>query len=127
MRTICLIAGIVTFLAASSAFASGAIEFPRTSARDQLEGTERVRAALTKLTTDEEILALAIEMQPNLKSRSSEVQQVVSTIDPQELRLNGNAKKAKQVINVWIEVDDVNLENQQQWIDVIDKVAGGKQ
>jgi hypothetical protein len=103
--------------------AQTAITIQRTSAKAQLQGIVSVRAQLATLTTDAQYLALAKAMQPYLVFRSSEVQKIVKTIDPNGLRLNGNAKKARQVINAWIDEDDVSLANQQQWLIAIATAA----
>jgi hypothetical protein len=94
------------------------------SARTQFQGIASVRAQLTTLTADAQYLALAKAMQPFLADRSLQVRQLVRTIDPNGLRLSGNARKARQVINAWIDEDDVIPANQQQWLDAI--AAAGK-
>jgi hypothetical protein len=83
--------------------AQEAITFQRTSARAQLA----------------QFVALANAMQPFLAGRSPQVRQLVKTIDPNGLRLSGNARKARQVINAWIDEDDVTPANQQQWLNAI--------
>ena len=103
--------------------AQTAITIQRTSAKAQFQGIVSVRAQLATLTTDAQHLALAKAMQPYLAFRSPEVQRIVKTIDPNGLRLSGNAKKARQVINAWIDEDDVSLANQQQWLIAIAAAA----
>jgi hypothetical protein len=99
--------------------AQEAITFQRTSARAQLQGIVSVRAQLAMLTADAQFVALANAMQPFLAGRSPQVRQLVKTIDPNGLRLSGNARKARQVINAWIDEDDVTPANQQQWLNAI--------
>jgi hypothetical protein len=99
--------------------AQEAITFQRTSARAQLQGIVSVRTQLATLTADAQFVALAKAMQPFLAGRSPQVRQLVKTIDPNGLRLSGNARKARQVINAWIDEDDVTPANQQQWLNAI--------
>ena len=103
--------------------AQTAITIERKSAKDQLQGIVTVRARLKTLTTDAQFLALAKAMQPFLASRSPQLQKLVKTLDPNSLRLNGNARKARQVINAWIDEDDVGPANQQQWLNAIAATA----
>ena len=109
---------------AGNAKDKAAITIQRVSAKTQLQGIVSVREQLTTLTTDAQYLALAKAMQPFLADRSLQVRQLVKTIDPNGLRLSGNARKARQVINAWIDEDDVIPANQQQWLDAI--AATGK-
>ena len=95
--------------------AQEAITFQRTNAVDQLAGIQSVQGQLKTLTTDAQFVALAQAMQINLFSRSPALQKAINQIDPKALRLSGNAKAARRVINVWIEQDDVSAANQQQW------------
>jgi hypothetical protein len=99
------------------------ITFQRTSARAQLQGIVPVRAQLQTLATDAQYLALARAMQPFLATRSPAVQQLVKTLDPTDLRLSGNARRARRVINAWIDEDDVSPVNQQQWLSAIAAAA----
>jgi hypothetical protein len=102
----------------AKAAAVEAIVFERASAVAQLQGITTVRAEFDKLTTDAQVLALAKAMQPFLAFRSPDVQKLVKTLDPNDLRLSAKpnaAKKARQVINAWINTDDVSPVNQQQW------------
>jgi hypothetical protein len=62
-------------------------------------------------------------MQPFLATRSPAVQQLVKTLDPTDLRLSGNARRARRVINAWIDDDDVSPVNQQQWQSAIAAAA----
>ena len=63
-------------------------------------------------------------MQPYLAYRSPQIQGLVATIDPNGLRLTGDAKKARQVINAWIDEDDASQADQQQWLDAIAAATG---
>jgi hypothetical protein len=47
------------------------------------------------------------------------LQQVINQLDPKALRLSASAKKARQIMNIWIENDDVSTSNQQQWLTAI--------
>jgi hypothetical protein len=106
-----------------------AITIQRISAVAQLQGITSVRTELGKLTTDAQFLALTKAMQPFLALRSPEVQNLVKTLDPNNARLSTNpnaAKKARQVINAWIDNDDVSPVNQQQWIGAIAAASSAK-
>ena len=106
--------------------AKDAITFQRASALAQLQGITTVRAQVVTLTTDAQYLALAKTMQPFLGGRSLQVQQLVKTLDPNNVRLSDRpnaAKKARQVINAWIDEDDVSPANQQQWLSAIAAVS----
>jgi hypothetical protein len=105
--------------------AQAAITFQRTSAQAQLVSLVTVQAKLKALTTDAQFLALAKEMQPNLASRSPQIQNLVKSIDPKGARLTGNAQQARQVINAWLGEDDLTPANQQQWLVAINAAAKG--
>ena len=105
-----------------------AITFQRESAKDQLVNVVAVQTKLKALTTDKQFLALALAMQPNLASRSTKIQNLVKSIDPNGARLNGNPKKARQVINAWIGEEDEEgwtPAHKQQWFDAISTAAKG--
>ena len=97
----------------------------RPSAKDQLAYIATVQTKLKTLTTDAQYLALAKAMQPNLASRSQQIQNLVKSIDPNGARLTGNAQKARQVINAWLGEDDTTPANQQQWLNAIASVSAG--
>ena len=99
--------------------AQAVITLQRASAVDQLKGIQTVQAQLKSLTTDAQYLALARAMQVYLSSRSPALQQVINQLDPKALRLSASAKKARQIMNIWIENDDVSTSNQQQWLTAI--------
>jgi len=101
------------------------IAFQRTSAQAQLVSLASVQARLKMLISDAQLVALAKAMQPYLASRSPQLQQLVKAIDPNGLRLTGNAQKARQVINAWVGEDDMTPVNQQQWLDAIASAARG--
>ena len=82
-----------------------------------------MQSKLKTLTTDAQFLALAKAMQPNLAGRSPQIQNLVKSLDPKGLRLSGNARKARQVINAWLGEDDSTPVNQQQWLNAITAVA----
>jgi hypothetical protein len=103
--------------------AQEAITFQRTSAQAQLVSLVTVQSKLKTLTTDAQFLALAKAMQPNLAGRSPQIQNLVKSLDPKGLRLSGNARKARQVINAWLGEDDSTPANQQQWLNAITAVA----
>jgi hypothetical protein len=103
--------------------AQDAITFERTSAAAQLKGIQTVQAQLKSLTRDAQYVALARAMQIYLYSRSTALQQLINSIDPKALRLSGNAKAARRVINIWVEQDDVSAANQQQWLTAIAAVS----
>jgi hypothetical protein len=103
--------------------AQAVITFQRASAPLQFQGIASVRAQLGSLTTDAQFLVLASAMQPYLATRSPQLQQMVKTLDPKNLRLSGNAKKARQVMAAWIDEDDVIPLNQQQWLNAIATAA----
>ena len=99
--------------------AQEAISIQRGSAQAQLASLMIVQSKLKTVTTDAQFLALAKAMEPSLASRSSQIQSLVKSIDPQGARLTGNAQKARQVINAWLGEDDLTPANQQQWLDAI--------
>ena len=95
------------------------------SSLSELPKAVALQSRLKALTTDEEILALAKAMQPNLASRSQQIQNLVKSIDPKGAWLTGNAQKARQVINAWLGEDDLTPTNQQQWLDAIAAISAG--
>jgi hypothetical protein len=105
--------------------AQEAITIQRGSAQAQLVSLVSVQSKVKTLTTDAQFLALAKAMQPNLASRSPQIQNLVKSLDPQGARLTGNAQKARQVINAWLGEDDLPPTNQQQWLDAISTAAKG--
>lgn len=94
------------------------ITFERTSAADQLRGIKAVEASLSTLTTDAQFVILAKAMQPYLSGRSDQVRELVATLDPIDARFR-NATKARRVIAAWINEDDVDPANVQQWLTAI--------
>ena len=88
------------------------------SAVEQLKGMQAVQPELKSLT-DAQYIELAQAMQINLFSRSPGLRQVINQIDPKALRLTGNAKAARRVVNIWVEQDDVSPANVQQWLTAI--------
>jgi len=97
----------------------------RVSAQQQLISIVTVQSKLKALTADAQILALMKAMQANLASRSSQIQNLVKSIDQKNVRLT-NASKARQVINAWLGEDDLTAANQQQWLDAIAIAAAVK-
>ena len=73
--------------------------------------------------TGPQFVALANLMQQYLGARSPQLRQLIGQIDPKATRLSGNGTKAQQVINAWLNEDDVSPANQQQWLDSIAAVA----
>jgi hypothetical protein len=119
----------ITAINQNAANLKDAITFQRASAQAQLQGIKTVRAELSKLTTDAQFLALAKAMQPNLASRSVQIQNLVKTLDPNDVRLSNkpnNAKIARLVINAWVDNDDVSTVNQQQWLGAIAAASTAK-
>jgi hypothetical protein len=90
-----------------------------TSSLAELPKTVAVRAQLKVLTSDAELVRVAKAMQPYLASRPQELQKLVRSIDPQDRRLTGNGGKARQVVNAWIDWDEMTTANQQQWLAAI--------
>jgi hypothetical protein len=84
----------------------------------ELPKTVALQSRLKALTTDDEILALMKQMQPNLASRPQQIQSLVKAIDQKNVRLT-DAAKARQVINAWLGEDDLTPTNQQQWLNAI--------
>lgn len=83
---------------------------------------KNIHDAASKLTPQQQ-LTLVKSMQPYLASRPQQIQQLVKGLDPTDARLNGNTTSAKDVINAWIEEEDMNAANQKQWSDAIAAAA----
>jgi hypothetical protein len=102
------------------------ITIQRGSGKTQLAALIPVQTKLQNLT-DAQFLALAKAMQPNLASRSAEIQNLVKSIDRKGARLRDNASMARQVIKAWLGNDqfESNSAYQQQWLDAISSVSKG--
>jgi hypothetical protein len=88
----------------------------------QLPDKEEVQAQVKKLT-DPQVLALAKAMEPNLASRPPQMQQLVKTLDANDIRLSGNSAAARNVITAWIGEEDMTAANKKQWTDSIISVT----
>jgi hypothetical protein len=86
---------------------------------NQLSSLQAAQNKLKTLKTDRQFIELAKIMHPFLSSRPPQIQNLVKSIDPNGVRLSGDARKARQVINAWLGEDDLTPTNQQQWLDAI--------
>jgi hypothetical protein len=62
-------------------------------------------------------------MEPNLASRPPQMQQLVKTLDANDIRLSGNSAAARNVITAWIGEEDMTAANKKQWTDSIISVT----
>ncbi|HVH81968.1 MAG TPA: hypothetical protein VM782_21390 [Stellaceae bacterium] len=95
----------------------------RSSAADQLKGIASVEPKL-KALTDQQVIALANVMQLNLPGRAPQIQNLVKSLDPKNLRLTA-AKRARAILDIWLHEDNLTPANLQQWLDAIAAVSKG--
>jgi hypothetical protein len=63
-------------------------------------------------------------MQPHLSTRPAEIQQLVHGLDPNDVRLAGNAVRAKQVLEAWVNEEEMTPAIKTEWAAALDQVSG---
>lgn len=86
---------------------------------EQLKYIQPIQEKIKNSLTDPQLLALVKIMDPLFAKQNSNC----ATVDPNALRLNGNAVAAKSVLLCWIQDDSFATVTQEQWSDAIGKAT----
>ena len=86
---------------------------------EQLKYIQPIQEKIENSLTKPQLLALVKIIDPLFSTLNS----ACSTVDPNSLRLNGNAEAAKSVLLCWLQDDSFSTVNQEQWTSAIDKAT----